>query len=216
MRNRTADGQVTALIRITPDLLRAVRPDLPESIARVLAPKLQSACEKAGITRNARRTAHFLAQIGHESGFRPQEENLWYTARRIVQVWPSRFASVQDAQSCAMNPEALANRVYGGRMGNTQKGDGYRFRGRGLLQITGRANYQTYGDLINQPLTDQPELALQYGVGAQIAVAYWTQRGLNRLADLDDLTGITRAINGGLNGLADRSRLYDRAIRALA
>lgn len=216
MRSRTADGQVTALIRITPDLLRAVRPDLPQSIATLLAPKLHDACEKAGITRNFRRVAHFLAQIGHESGFRPQEENLWYTANRIVQVWPNRFSGVQDAQSCAMNPEALANRVYGGRMGNTQKGDGYRFRGRGLLQITGRANYRTYGDLIGQPLTDQPDLALQYGVGSQIAVAYWAQRGLNRLADLDDLTGITRAINGGLNGLQDRSRLYDRAIRALA
>ncbi|WP_034335151.1 glycoside hydrolase family 19 protein [Deinococcus misasensis] len=199
-------------VLITPELLRAVRPDLPLTIARVLAPKLQDAAEGAGITTRLR-VAHLLAQLGHESGFQPREENLWYSAPRICQVWPSRFPTLESAKPYAMNPAGLANRVYAGRLGNGNEasGDGYRYRGRGLLQITGRSNYRTYGKLIGFDLEAQPELALQFGIGSLVAVAYWTQRNINRLADQDDLQAVTRAVNGGLTGLEDRGVLLRRA-----
>jgi putative chitinase len=200
------------MIQISAELLRAVRPDLPWTIARVLAPKMDIAAQDAGITTKLR-VAHWLAQIGHESGFRPQEENLWYSAPRICQVWPTRFPTLESARPYAGNPERLANKVYAGRLGNGSEasGDGYRYRGRGLLQITGKGNYFDFGKMIGFDLERQPELALQYGIGALIAAAYWTDRNLNRLADQDNLQAVTRGVNGGLTGLEARGVLLRRA-----
>lgn len=133
-----------------------------------------------GIMDNPLRLAHFLAQIAHESGgFRYMEEIWGPTAAQ------KRYEGRQD-------------------LGNTRPGDGFRYKGRGPLQLTGRANYRDYGARLGLDLEGSPELAATPGVGLLIALEYWKVRNLNILADSDDLVGITRRINGGLNGLDDR------------
>lgn len=115
-------------------------------------------------------TAYILATAQHETGRRmlPVAENLHYSAKRIRAVWPSRFASVEHAEPLAGNPEALASEVYGERLGNTEPGDGFRFRGRGHVQITGRRNYLRMGDKLGQPLERCPDLALDPEISAKI------------------------------------------------
>lgn len=173
--------------RFTPD-------DLAELVGARLAAiwyePLLAAFRRYGIN-TALRQAHFLAQILHESGgFRWLEE-----------IWGPTPAQLR----------------YEGRrdLGNIQPGDGYRYRGRGLIQLTGRANYRRYGELLGLPLEANPDLAARPEHAAMIAGAYWQARGLNSRADRDDLEGITRAINGGLNGIEDRRRWLERAKRAL-
>lgn len=148
---------------ITPQLLQQLCPGLDPGTAALSAPRLQTAAERFGINTRLR-MAHWLAQLAHESGFKPAVENLNYNAQRLTQVWPSRFPTLASAQRCAHNPEALANTVYAGRLGNggAESGDGFMFRGRGFLQITGRSNYAKYGKLIGIDLIAQPELAAQF------------------------------------------------------
>jgi putative chitinase len=162
-----------------------------------------------GIT-TPRRQAHCLAQLAHESGgFRRMVENLNYSADGLCRTWPSRFDHT-TAPSYARKPERIANKVYANRLGNgpESSGDGWRFRGRGFIQITGRANYADYSKRVfgDYRLVDTPDLAADPKVAVQIAAEYWTAKGLNALADADDIEGITRRINGGLNGIADRKR----------
>ena len=159
--------------------------------------------------------AHALAQASHETGgFRRIEENLNYSADGLMATWSSRFPE-DVAKKLARNPEAIANRAYSGRMGNTQPGDGWRYRGRGIFQLTGRANYASMGRLAQIPLEAQPELALASRYLLPVALHYWNSRGLSALAERDDLEGITRKINGGLNGLEDRARWLARGKDAL-
>lgn len=198
---------------ITPSLLQHIRTDLPLSIATVTAEKLQAAAEKFGITTGLR-VSHFLAQIAQESGFRPIEENLRYTSpQRIFDLfqWDGtnkryRFSSVAECKLLTFNPQGLANVIYADRMGNRgiASGDGWNYRGRGFIQITGRSNYEKYGKLTGFDLLGSPGLALQYGVGALVAAAFWQDHGLNPLADRNDIRTITRRINGGEHGLTDR------------
>jgi putative chitinase len=152
------------------------------------------------------RIAHFMAQILHEcAALTIREENLNYSAERMVEVWPSRFPNVEAAQPYAHNPQALANKVYNGRMGNaTGSNDGWNFRGRGLLQITGRDAYEDLGNVLGIPLAQAPSLASGAENCVAVAAAEWTKKGCNALADADDLRGITRAINGGLIGYNQR------------
>lgn len=200
---------------ITAQLLRTLRPDLPAARAEITATKLQAAFQKYGII-SALEQAHALAQICHESGFNPVAENLNYSAAGLRNTWPTRF-NVLSAAQYARRPEAIANRVYADRMGNGSEasGDGWAYRGRGLLQITGRSNYRMFGGLVGYDLENDPSLALQIGIGCLIACAYWQSRGLGRLARNDDLEAVTRGINGGLNGLADRARCLALAKTAL-
>src|SRR5690606_7357070 len=157
------------------------------------------------------RQAHFLAQIGHESGgFARLVENLNYGSLALLKTWPTRFVEATAAQM-ARKPEIIANHVYGGRLGNTEPGDGWRYRGRGLVQLTGRANYEEAGRAIGLPLVDKPELLEQPEAAALSAAWYWSSRNLGRLADLDDLVGVTRKINGGTHGLDDRRKRLLRA-----
>lgn len=184
-----------------------------------VADKLGTAMRLGHIT-SPRRIALFLAQLEHECpGLNPTEEKLNYSARRLPQVWPSRFPTEEIARRYAGNPEALANRVYANRMGNGDEasGDGWRYRGRGFIQLTGKENYERFGRLIDLgvDLVRRPDLALEYGVGAHIAVAYWVSRGCNELADRGDVEGVTRRINGGIIGLADRTRQYRRILALL-
>lgn len=194
---------------ITPKLVTFINPNLVGKLAEVTATKLWAAAVDHQITTGLR-IQHWLAQLAHESSLVPQEENLNYSAKRILQVWPSRFKTLQDAQTCAMRPEALANKVYAGRMGNTRPGDGFKYRGRGLIQLTGCANYREYGQKTGFDLVNKPDLLLQIGVSAIVAARFWADHGLNRKADMNDLEGITRAINGGVTGLQHREDLLEK------
>lgn len=158
-----------------------------------------------GINATPLRLAHFMAQVLHESGgLTIQIESMNYRAERIVEVWPSRFPTVASAQPFAHNPQALADKVYGGRMGNVDPHDGFKYIGRGLLQITGRESYARYGQLLGAPLEATPDLAFDGAWALKIAAEEWHASGCNALADEDNLRKVTRAINGGLIGLASR------------
>ena len=192
---------------ITAAKLRAFAPSADLNLASILDREA-----KAFGINTPRRVVHWLAQLHHESaGFKVVRENLNYSALRLCQVWPSRFPNAEAAASCARNPEALAEKVYGGRMGNDQPGDGAKYAGKGFIQLTGKANYAKYAKITGLDLVDQPELAAQPAHAARIAAAYWQAQGLNELADKDDLTAITKRINGGLNGLVDRRLQLERA-----
>lgn len=161
------------------------------------------------------RLAHWLAQFGHESrGFTDFEENLSYSAERLVAVWPTRFPNVASAQPYARNPEKLANKVYGGRLGNTSPGDGWKYRGRGP-QLTGKENYAVCGTRTGLDLVGNPDMASNPAHFVHIACDFWAQHSCNALADADDLKAVTRAINGGTIGLAERAALLDKAKRIL-
>jgi len=157
----------------------------------------------------------FLGQILHESdGLTRLEENLSYSAERLTVVWPNRFPTKADAQPYARNPEALANRVYGGRMGNTDPGDGWKYRGRGPLQVTGRDNYRSVGGIVGQDLEAMPELLEQPRFALEACIAWWEDRIPDEL--LGDPEKTTRRVNGGLIGLAHREELTNAAREALA
>lgn len=153
-----------------------------------------------------RRVAMFLAQTAHESaGYRRLIENMKYSAKGLLRTWPQRFTAA-DAQRMAYDEEAIAERAYGGRMGNRPEGsgDGFRFRGRGLIQITGRTNYNAMGEHLGADFTAEPEL-LQHPLWAAFAsAAYWDVNGCSEAADRDDYEHVTRIINGGTNGMEDR------------
>ncbi len=199
---------MTQQTSITPELILKLNPRHPTP--QVAATKLQVAATRWGISR-PRQIAMFLGQLTHESSLIPQEENLSYRASRICEVWPSRFPTLAAAQACAFNPVELGNRVYSGRMGNGD-GEGFKFRGRGLIQLTGKANYIAYGRLAGFDLVSNPDALLQYGVSSLVAGAFWSSHGLNAYADRGDVRGATRLINGGAIGLDDRERLYQRAL----
>lgn len=163
----------------------------------------------------ALRKAHFLAQAGHESGgFKHLVENLNYSADGLLKTWPSRF-NAESAARMARKPELIANHVYGGRMGNVHPGDGWKYRGRGVFQLTGRSNYARAGKAMGMPLEREPERLESLEAASMSAAWYWFDKGLNTLADNDDIVAITKSINGGLNGLQDRRNRLERAKRAL-
>lgn len=162
----------------------------------------------------------FLAQLAVESQeLNRTSENLNYSAERLRAVWPKRFPTDADAVRCAHNPERLANEVYGGRMGNIAPGDGWLYRGRGLIQITGKDNYRRMSELMGMDLVSQPDKLAEPHYAAYSAAAYWKDRGLNELADAGndkaDFVSITRAINGGTEGLDKRQLYWTRARTAL-
>ncbi|MBX6070400.1 glycoside hydrolase family 19 protein [Pseudomonas aeruginosa] len=171
-----------------------------------------------GITSPARAAA-FLAQVGHESAQLTRlVENLNYSARGLAATWPSRYRGADGqpnalALRLARNPQAIANNAYAARNGNGDEvsGDGWRFRGRGLLQITGQANYRAAGAGLGQPLEAEPELLEQPEWAAISAAWWWATHGLNDLADAGRFALITRTINGGLNGQDERVELWERA-----
>lgn len=169
--------------------LRAIMP-YAGARADVFVLPLIAAMEAYAIDTPAR-TAAFLAQVGHESG----------QLRHLREIWGP----------------TPAQRRYEGRadLGNTEPGDGKRFMGRGLIQITGRKNYLLCGFALELDLVAQPELLEQPVAAAASAAWYWHNRNLNRYADADDFVGLTRAINGGTNGIADRRALWSRAKAAL-
>jgi putative chitinase len=185
-------------------------------VAGVFVPALNTAMGKYQIVTPARMAA-FLAQVGHESAqLTTVVENLNYSADALLRVWPSRFSPVQAADS-ARKPEKIANIAYASRMGNgaPASGDGWKYRGRGLIQISGKENYQKCGDALGLDLITSPELLEQPQYAAMSAGWFWAANGLNTLADPGDLQAVTRKINGGLNGYADRAAIYERALKVL-
>lgn len=164
------------------------------------------------------RAAHFIAQIAHESaGFRRTVENLNYSAKGLLSTWPSRFDAA-SALAYERDPQRIANKVYAGRFGNGDEasGDGWRFRGRGLIQLTFRDNYRTASQAVfgDERLLDTPENAAAPQAMSKIAAWWWSSHRLNELADAGDIVGVTRTINGGLNGLEDRRQWLGKALAA--
>jgi putative chitinase len=152
-----------------------------------------------------KRQAYFIGQCMHESGgFKQLKENLNYSAKGLMATWPSRFPDIDTAEKYERNPEKIANKVYSGRMGNTEDGDGAKYIGRGLIQLTGKENYANCGNAIGVDLVANPDLLSTPKYAALSAGWFWNRRGLNALADADDIDTITKRINGGLIGIADR------------
>jgi putative chitinase len=162
------------------------------------------------------RQAAFIGQCAHESGnFKTLQENLNYSAKGLNATWPSRFPSEEAAQPFHRNPEKIANKVYSGRMGNTEDGDGWKYRGRGLIQLTGKDNYRLASDALGVDFVANPDLVLTKENAALTAAWYWNKRGLNKEADAKDFTGMTKKINGGTIGLADRVAHINTALNVL-
>lgn len=179
-------------------VLRQAMPGITDKALELSLGALISSMREMKIDQGPQRISAFLGQLAHESG----------QLRFMTELWGPTQQQLRYEL-----PSSLAQ-----RLGNTQPGDGYRYRGRGPIQITGRANYRKYGMMLGLPLEDHPERAAWYGVGCRIAAAYWLDHGLNEIADensLDSIKRITRIINGGQNGLASRLRFTNLARVAL-
>ncbi|ELY2767181.1 glycoside hydrolase family 19 protein [Cronobacter malonaticus] len=192
---------------------------ISSSLAEKWYPHIVEAMNAYGID-TPKRQAHFIGQIGTESGgFQSVQESLNYSVAGLA-IFGSRLTAAQREQlgrkpgEKALSPErqaAIANIVYGGRYGNNLNGDGWKYRGRGLKQITFKANYEECGKALGLNLVDSPDLLLQDKYAALSAGWFWKANGCNQFADAGDVNGLTRRINGGLNGLQDR---IDRTKRA--
>lgn len=162
-----------------------------------------SAMAEAGIT-DPKSQAALMANVDHETGgFKRFDENLNYSAERLQKVFPKYYSNAADARADAGNAEAIANRVYGGRMGNTDPGDGFKFRGRGMIQLTGRNQYEAMSKKVGLDLVNNPDLAADPKVAAKIAAEYWKSSGADQAARAGDFTGARKKVNGGTNGLED-------------
>lgn len=163
------------------------------------------------------RKACFLGQCMHESGgFKFLRENLNYSAKALVATWPSRFPDLETATAFERNPEKIANKVYGGRMGNTEDGDGWKYIGRGLIQLTGKDNYKAASEALSEDLVSNPQLVEEPRIAALTAGWFWNKRGLNELADQMDITTMTKRINGGNLGIADRQEKIKKVLTILS
>ena len=199
---------------------RLVAAGVPPTQARQFADPLAAACARFQIDTPAR-IAGFIAQCRVESAdFTRLEENLHYTTpERIRAVFPSRVPSLADAARLVRNPQALANRVYAARLGNGPEasGDGWRYRGRGIVQLTGRANYADATTALGRPYVEQPELVAQPADACLTAAWFWHSRKLSILADSAQWDAITRAVNGFAMLHADLRRQHaEQALTAFA
>ena len=164
------------------------------------------------------RVAAFLAQCAHESAnFTRLTENLNYRADSLRRVFPKYFTTDAIAKQYAKRPEFIANRVYANRMGNGSEtsGDGWKYRGRGLIQLTGKRNYTLFAASIDTPIEQIPDYLVTFEGAIQSACWFWDQNNLNPIADKRDIVGLTKKINGGTIGLEDRKRHYAHALHIL-
>ena len=164
------------------------------------------------------RVAHFVAQCAHESGnFVFIKENLNYKAASLQKIFSKYFPTAELAAQYANKPEKIANRIYANRMGNGPEasGDGYRYCGRGLIQLTGKDNYTFFAGSLNIPVEEASDYLATFEGAAQSACWFWEQNNLNRFADANDTKGLTRAINGGYIGLEDRISHTEHALHVL-
>lgn len=201
------------MIPLTAEYLMAATGSNRENAEKFL-PFIQGACKAYDIT-TPKRIAGFLSQIGHESGgLAMLEENLNYKAETLMRVWPKRFPTLEFAQQFARNPQKIANSVYANRMGNGDEasGEGWKYRGRGLKQLTGKDNYRAFSKAIGTDFVADPDLLLQPVNAALSAGWFWSANNLNILADNGDVPGMTKRINGGTIGLEQRQALYAKAM----
>lgn len=201
--------------------VRAAAPDAPAAAVEAFEAS-RALLGRLGALDADLRAAHLIGQCAHESlRFTRTAEALFYTTpERLLAVWPGRFRGVADARRFVRDPERLAEHVYGGRLGNDRPGDGFRFRGRGYLQLTGRANYRLFGTRIGLDLEDAPERAEEPEVAWAIAASFLAARrreGRSALewADRNNVEMVTRIVNGGTHGLPDRRHRTASALAGL-
>lgn len=172
--------------------------------------KYKTLFDNAGINTPLR-VAHFMAQIEHESHLIPIQENLNYSVQGLLKTFP-KFFNEKTVNGYARFSEAIANVVYANRMGNGDYNskDGWKYRGRGFIQLTGKGNYQSFKNDSGIDVISNPDLLLEEANAMICAVWFWNNKGLNIWADKDDIISITKKINGGTNGLEDRKQLLSK------
>jgi len=199
----------------TPDKLASCLPGNPyiehwhEALCKILPDYDISTPQRVGA---------FLAQTAHESGgYKALKENLNYRAETLCKVWPHYFPNMDVANQYAHNQEAIANRAYANRMGNgpEESGDGFRYCGRGLIQLTGKANYSAFAQSIDTPVEEIPEFLGTFEGAIQSACWFWETNNLNQYADSGDILTMTKKINGGTLGLAERQQHYQNFMQVL-
>ena len=160
--------------------------------------------------------AMFLAQTTHESNdYKRLEESFRYSPKRLFEVFRKRVGSLENAQKlCNEGAKAIADFVYGGRLGNA-KDEGYKYRGRGIIQLTGKNNYANYGKKLNIDLVNNPHLAKEPDTAIEIALLFWQEKECGLYAKMGDVKTVTKLINGGYNGLEDRQKRFDRILKIL-
>jgi putative chitinase len=167
---------------------------------------INETCDRFDIS-TPERQACFLGQCAHESGgFSALQENLNYKQESLCKVWPKRFPSIDDAEPYHKQPQKIANKVYASRMGNGDEasGEGWKYRGRGLIQLTGKDNYSACGEALGVDLVENPDLVATPQYAALSAGWFWDKNRLNAYADKNDMQGLTKKINGGTHGIEDR------------
>ena len=178
---------------------------------------LQKTCDRYSIN-NVNRQSAFLGQCMHESNsFKVLQENLHYSANGLKSVWGSRFPTNEIADKYANHPDMIANKVYANRMGNgdEESGDGWKYRGRGIIQCTGKDLYKTLSNALNIDLISDPDMLLEMPYASMSAGWFWNRKQLNLLADSKDYKEMTKRINGGFNGLDDRILKIEQAKKVL-
>lgn len=197
---------------ITIAQLQQLFPSTPRDTLISFVPHINVLCDRYGINTPVRMAA-FLSQVGHESaGLSRTVENLNYSEVGLLKIFKKYFTP-DTAKTFAHKPEKIANRVYSNRMGNgtEESGDGFRFRGKGLLQLTGRNNYTAFAKWCGKTL-EQAEAYLNTPEGAVAsAIFFWSKNNLNEIADIEDTERLTKRINGGTHGLSERRDLYTKA-----
>jgi len=163
-----------------------------------------------------KRVAAFIAQCAHESGgFKFLKENLNYKAESLLKVFPKYFKTLDEANKYAKKPEMIANKVYANRMGNGDEasGDGFRYLGRGLIQLTGKNNYTLFAASVDTPLEEIPEYLQTFEGAVQSACWFWEQNNINKFADSRDIVTMSKRINGGTIGMEDRIMKYEKCLK---
>lgn len=199
--------------------------ELTQEQLKKIAPKLQITLNelnelfKKYEINTPNRIAGFFAQCGHESiDFTARSENLNYSLNGLCRVFKKYFPDENSAKPYARNPERIANKVYANRMenGNEASGDGYRYRGRGYIQLTGKANYKAFAKAIGKDLEDAVAYCETDRGALESALYFWGRENINQLCGKDDIVAMTKRINGGVNGLDDRKERYENIKKALA
>lgn len=197
---------------VNPAMLKKIATGLNTARCEELSVLINAACERYGVTKFTQ-LDEFLANLFQESlELKHKTENMNYRAETMMKVWPSRFPTLESAKPYARNPEKLANLVYGGRMGNNQPGDGWRFRGGGFIGLTGREVYTKYSAYIGKETGEAADLVRSQDYYA-LDSAFWffyVLKGLKGKAEANDFIGIVKSINGGTIGLKDRVFYMER------
>lgn len=203
---------------ITVDILQQLCPKTKRAVLEKYALPIHEVAEYYDMYKNPKRAAAFIAQIAHESGgFNFVKENLNYSAKGLMTTFKKYFPSEELARQYERQPQKIANRVYANRMSNGDEasGDGYRFCGRGLIQLTGRANYTKFAEDLGISI-EETVAYLETPEGAVSSAGwFWDNNNLNTYCDKDDFVTLTKRINGGTIGLADRQHHYELALKLL-